>query len=212
MNRKNNPEPSQLTTTTRPRLENKNGRTPLPEAPSVLRKRAAMNNAAITSKDVIPSPITPSLDSEPTASPSSVVSSQTVSHSSQPSINSQTSTTNSTSEDESTKPSGSDDTDTFVFAGVRGRVITIKGEERFFCIKCKRHYSYYRRSVATHYNHAHDSSSSFSRLRAPLPELIPCSEDGCSSTFNTKQAIINHHRHVHGYKGKSGPILALYGF
>ncbi|KAI1652464.1 hypothetical protein F4813DRAFT_394676 [Daldinia decipiens] len=207
---KDNTKSSQLTATTCPRP--KNGRTPLPEAPSVLRRRAAMNNIFITSKDAIPSPITPSLDSESTASPSPVASNHMVSHSSQPPTGSRISTASSTSEDESTKPSGSEDTDTFMFAGVRGRVITIKGEERFFCIECKRHYSYYRRSVATHYNHAHDPSSSFSRLRAPLPELIYCSEYGCDSTFNTKQAIINHHRHVHGYKGKSDPILALYGF
>ncbi|KAI2776233.1 hypothetical protein F4815DRAFT_363031 [Daldinia loculata] len=209
MGSKDNAKSPQLIATTCPRP--KNGRTPLPEAPSVLRKRAAMNNT-ITSKDAIPSPMTPSLDSESITSPSSVSSSRMVSHSSQPPTVSRTSTASSTSEDESTKPSGSDDTDAFMFAGVRGRVITIEGEERFFCIECKRHYSYYRRSIATHYNHAHDPSSSFSRLRAPLPELIPCSEDGCSSTFNTKQAIINHHRHVHGYKGKSDPILALYGF
>ncbi|KAI0117501.1 hypothetical protein F4814DRAFT_459566 [Daldinia grandis] len=207
MDRKDSAKSSQLEAIAHPHL--KNGRTPLPEAPSVLRKRAAMNNTVATSKDAIPGPITPSIDSESTPSFSSVASSHIANYSSDTPT---TPTTSSTSKDGIKKPSVSEDTETFMFAGVRGRVVTIAGKERFLCIECNRHYSYYRRSVATHYNHAHDHTSSFSRLRVPLPEPIPCSENGCISKFNTKQAIISHHRHVHGYKGKSTPIFALYGF
>ncbi|KAI1370943.1 hypothetical protein F4677DRAFT_464641 [Hypoxylon crocopeplum] len=160
------------------------GRTPLPEAPSVRRKAALR-------------PPTPSsAASHGDASP-------------EPSIPSPVNSSSAASEPALREALNAP---IIQYGGVYGYDITINGEVRFFCVDCQRDYKHSLKNLSSHYNHVHDPTSSFARMRAPFSSPISCLEDNCEARFGKKQDIVDHYRQCHGLIGKSKDVLSRYGY